>query len=290
MNKEHKYIEFMLNPPEVFEEGQVWKSPSKRLEFVITEVLNKEIVRAAFITSIKEVVDKGDVCLTEDPVMSEVFAVEKFVLRITDRPIPTKYLTVYEGKVTPETLKKIKASLKNKTYDYDELQRVFIDELLEDLEPYSMEALEIYEDSLPRIFPINLPYVENYSIEKKIRLAANDFATEEKDLEFWRKERDSLYRHELPFEIPGLLIRISNVDNVYYLIIVSNQFKKIDKINITEENGSFLKMENLEIPDSNRIAIPINKAFNEDFPYNIEVIIDSKVYSLSFVVNYDKQN
>ncbi|MDH7604271.1 MAG: hypothetical protein QHH13_05155 [Melioribacter sp.] len=294
MKNEYKYIEYMLNPPNKFEEGQLWKYPAKNLEFVITEVINQKIVRAALLTKVKYLADSNDISLKNDKIAREVFPRERFVLRITDGPVTTYWFQIYAGKVEDTTLKKIKDSLKIKTFEHDEVQKILITELLGSLEPLREEALELYLSSLseqeedynePII--INLPSPIYDEVEETVLLAASDLSAEEKMLEFWRKERDSNYQTELPLKIPDMIVRISNVDNKYYLIIITDKYKTINKIEITENEEQFFAKENIDIPDTKRIPILINKKFNDEFIYKIKLKVDNNIYTSYFMINYD---
>jgi len=294
MNNEYKYLEYMLNPPNKFEAGQLWKYPSKSLEFIITEVINEKIVRAALLTKEKYLTDKYDVSLKDDKTASEVFPRERFVLRITDGPMVVDWFQVYAGKVEDRTLKEIKESLKIKTFEHDEVQKILIAELLDSLEPLREEAFESYlslsseqEEDYNEPIIINLPPPIYDEVEETILLAASDLSTEEKILEFWRKERNSAYKTELPLNIPDMIVRISNVENRYYLIIITDKFKTINKIEITENEEQFFSKENINIPDTNRLPILINKKFGDEFIYKIKLEVDNNIYTSSFMINYD---
>jgi len=300
MQDEYKYIEYMLNPPEFLEPGQIWKYPTKGLEFIITEVFSSRekkspdtVVRASIITPIKYLADENDVTLRDDAIASEVFHRERFVLRITDGPIAARWFKIYSGKVEDKTLQEIKESLKIKNYSYDETQQILINELLESLEPVRHEAVNIYEETASEeidsenLIIINLPVIEKEFTEETIRLAASDFSAEEKNIEFWRKERDAIYKTELPLNIPNLVIRISFVDDWHYLIIVTDKYKNIDRIEIFENEEAFFKKENLVI-ETQRIPILINKKFNEEAVYRFEIELEGKSLSAYFMVNYGK--
>lgn len=287
MNKEYKYLDYILNPPEKIMEGQIWKAPSKGLELIVTDVISKDIVRAAIITPIKYLADENDISLKDDATAREVFGRERYVIRITDGPIPTELLSIYLGSVQNITLNKIKESLTIRNFNYDEAQQILIDTLLESLEPYREQALKLYEETASEPIMINLPFVQEYEFNNVLRLAADDLVTEMQEIEFWRKERESIYKKDLPVNIPNLILRISVVDNQYFLIIITDKIKQIDSLEITENGEEFLKVNKLIISDSNRKAIQINKKFDDQAFYTLTLSVDNKNYSINFMVDYE---
>ncbi|MEG8945809.1 hypothetical protein [Rosettibacter firmus] len=287
MANEYKYLEYMLNPPKELKTGQMWKCPSKGVDFIITEIISDKVVRASLITPIKYLADENDVSLKDDSIANEVFAKERFVIRITDGVIPTEILSVYIGTVEQQTILKINNSLKITTFNYDEVQKILLNELLESLTSLRERALEIYEEDATEPIIITLPKIENYESADYYLLAAHDSKSEYKNMEFWDKERVSNFKNELPINISDMILRLSCVDDKYYLIIITDKHKNIDKIEILENGESFLIADKLIIPDTNRYSLPINKQFDDEAFYTITLTIDDKDYYANFLINYE---
>lgn len=287
MDKEHKYLDYILTPPKKIEAGQMWKVPAKGLELIITEIITDNVVRAALITPLSVLADVNDVSLKDDSIAKIMFGRERFVLRITDGPIPTDILSIYYGKVENATFERIKKSLSNRDFKYDEAQNILIDTLLESLEPLREQALVKYEETATEPIIIDLPYIQNYESSNVMKLAADDLEIELQGIEFWRKERESINKKELPINIPNLILRISLVDNKYFLIIMTDKYKHIDLLEITENGEKFIKENNLIIPESNRKAIQINKKFDDEALYTLTLSINNENYSINFLINYE---
>lgn len=144
--EEHAYLEYLLNKPDRLEEGQIWKYPEKNLEFVITDIISENVVRAVVLCKWPSLKDQHDVSLKGDTTADRVFPRERFSLRITDGPVPASVLQVYSGKLDPETFRKVKQSLRVKEFNYAEEQWDGINEIMDALEPLRQKALDDYLD------------------------------------------------------------------------------------------------------------------------------------------------
>jgi hypothetical protein len=287
MENNKKYIEYILNPPASYEKGQIWKNPHNGMEFMITDVIDDNVVRAVLLTSSELLADKNDVSLKSDSVARQVFGKERFALRITDGPVPAEQLISYCGSLENSTVKKVFDSLKDDSFSYDETQQILIAELLETLQILRERALELEEEEGDiHIIPIK-DYNYSETSDNPIRLAADDHEAEAEEINFWRREREADDKVDIPLNIPNLLCRFSKIDDRYYLILISDKWESIEKFIIKENDEIILELNNIKLSNTHRFRSLIKRKLSEEAIYKIEAILNQTKYSALLMFNYE---
>ncbi len=228
------YIDNILNPPSKIEAGQIWFVKEIDEDVIITDARiaeDRKVIRAVLIIKATAVGDEFDINIDpeEYPDIKDILPVKKISLRTTDGPLAVSSLSVFKGITPPELLNKIKAGLKNKT-SYNEIQNNIIAEYLIRLEPVREEALKVYEESLPVIFELSSHILMSEKQAFRYSLAAADRSLSEKLSEFWEKERAAKDASVILLKEADTIIRITMVDGKYYLVVITEKFKNLDKV------------------------------------------------------------
>jgi len=256
-----EYIKNILNQPEKVEVGQVWSNVDSMRRYLITDVIdeNTGVYRAVFLTGVLSLNDGSDVVIEKEK--NKFLAKDKLALRITDGPIHKKQLDFCIGKIDEETIEKIKDSLKNQDFNYDDEQDFVISTIIDELHDEHLEALNYYEEALDEIAEsdednstdaliINisaylkkengtnaaatikdneLPYFKN-------RLAADDNSNKEAELHFWQEIKDMPFQNIYKTEKTEIKLMFDVKHNKLLLVAYSSEDININEIKLELKN------------------------------------------------------
>jgi len=241
---------------------------------------NYKCVKAVLLSPLTSYNDGFDIILKNDKLIRE-----RIALRITAGPVQISELLVYlEELQEKSTFEAILASLKIKTYNYNDLQIKIIKQILDNLQIIREKAIEDYENSIDQ-YEIFIPFnMKNFDY-KPITMAAASDEVQIELIEFWDKETQVKENSIKLVENDLYRVRISNLDGGLYLIVIALSGKiqfgdvsiKSDEQlrfnyaeTVTIEKRFFLPLKFKAQPDENLILeFKIN---DENFQYELKKI------------------
>jgi len=131
---------------------------------------NYKCVKAVLLSPLTSYNDGFDIILKNDKLIRE-----RIALRITAGPVQISELLVYlEELQEKSTFEAILASLKIKTYNYNDLQIKIIKQILDNLQIIREKAIEDYENSIDQ-YEIFIPFnMKNFDYKPITMAAASD--------------------------------------------------------------------------------------------------------------------
>lgn len=285
------FIKNLLNPPLEIKPGQIWRCSEIQKDVIITnnDFENTGVLRGIFLSGVQNLGDEDDIILDSAEQLN-LIAKPKVALRVTEGPISQKALDYFVGELDENTFTAILQSL-SKPLSYDEFQEELIAEILEEIEPLRIKAMEEYERWMMKyksFLELILINKLNYEYRRYTnKYAAADYSVISNEDEFWEKEKSGQEDRLTIISNDDLIIRLSIVEGHLYFIALSeskNEVKNIyltngkliikaldEKLNIKEKLRVFTSFEESKLfSDSWKLSFNID---GENFTYDIEIKI-----------------
>lgn len=144
MNTIHNWA----NRPKTYKVGQMWYCDIISETVVITDVINKNIVRCSILTGAVHLNDGNDVKIVPNTAYLKArFGLPRIIFRLTDGPVLASDLTFYKGMMPKKLVLSMKTSLKIRPV-LNPVQEKFSAKFLEKLQPLR-EKVNLFQESIP---------------------------------------------------------------------------------------------------------------------------------------------
>ncbi len=272
------FLKNILNPPRNIREKQIWYSYDLNNEFlIINDESGEEIYDTVMLSPLCDVFDDGvDVALPKNKF--PFLASKRIALRFTKGPLHKSQFSYYLGTIDDDTFNKVKLSLKNKTYAYDEDQLLILSDLLDELEYARLQAVNLFEKGTTAVI-IKLPdykKVEDASVyNPAMALAAKDEKANKLNYEFWEKVKKSTKTTIVGTD--DFNISLTEIDSSLFLVLYSFKEMSIEDIAI-KQNGVYIKAQpdHYKIEKDSRAAFLLDATEIKKGTAKLRLKIDSK--------------